>query len=122
MRVLLADSRSRVRSALRALLELEAGCEIVGESTDAGDLLARTAAACPDLVLLDWGLQGQATVELLRTLRDRFPNTAVIVLSGRPELRRVAIDAGADGFVSKIDPPDRLLAAILCWQLGGDER
>jgi CheY-like chemotaxis protein len=36
----------------------------------------------------------------------------VIALSGRPEARQAALLAGADSFVSKADPPDRLLVAI----------
>jgi DNA-binding NarL/FixJ family response regulator len=36
----------------------------------------------------------------------------VIALSGRPEARQAALAAGANDFVSKSDPPDRLLAAI----------
>jgi DNA-binding NarL/FixJ family response regulator len=36
----------------------------------------------------------------------------VIALSSRPELRQATLDAGADGFVSKGDPPEELLIAI----------
>jgi CheY-like chemotaxis protein len=36
----------------------------------------------------------------------------VIALSGRPEARQAALEAGVDDFVSKVDPPNRLLAAI----------
>ena len=35
-----------------------------------------------------------------------------VALSGRPEERQVALDAGVDAFVSKADPPERLLATI----------
>jgi DNA-binding NarL/FixJ family response regulator len=34
------------------------------------------------------------------------------VLSGRPEIRSEALAVGADAFVSKADPPDKLLRAI----------
>jgi CheY-like chemotaxis protein len=37
---------------------------------------------------------------------------AVIVLSGQPEAEQDALDAGADAFVSKADPPEQLLAAM----------
>jgi DNA-binding NarL/FixJ family response regulator len=36
----------------------------------------------------------------------------VIALSGRPEARRAALDAGVDAFVSKGDPPERLLSML----------
>jgi DNA-binding NarL/FixJ family response regulator len=88
----------------------------VGEAVGAVDVLAQVEAGCPDLVLLCWELPGLARDDLLSALRRVCPDLRVIALSGRPEARRVALDAGADAFVSKADPPERLLAAINdCW-------
>lgn len=115
MRILLADNRPRVRFALRALLRQQPGLEIVGEATDAQDLLAQADRACPQVVLLDWELPGLAAADLLSALREVCPNTTVIALSGRVQARQLALDAGADAFVSKGDPPERLLAAIDCY-------
>jgi two-component system response regulator DesR len=111
MRILLADDQHRVRFALRVLLERQPGLSLVGEAVDARDLLVQAKDTRPDVVLLDWELPGQAA-NLLRTLREVCPCTAVIALSGRSEARKAACAAGADAFVSKIDPPERLLAAI----------
>ena len=111
MRILLADHRSRVRFALRALLEQQPGLNVVGEAVDAGSLLAQAESSCPDLVLLDWKLRGLAA-DSLPALRRVCPDVHVIALSGRPEERRAALDAGADAFVSKTDAPERLLATI----------
>jgi DNA-binding NarL/FixJ family response regulator len=85
----------------------------VGEVVDAEELLAGVEAACPDLLLLGWELPGLAGADLLPALRRACSNLCVIVLSGRPEARREALAAGADAFVSKVAPPERLLAAIL---------
>ena len=112
MRVLLADDRTEVRSALRLLLEQEQGIEVVGEADGAEGLLAQTKATCPDLVLLDWELPGLHADGPLSTLRQVCPDLFVIALSGRPEARRAALAAGVDAFVSKGDPPERLLAAV----------
>ena len=111
MDILLADNR-KVRLALRVLLEQTPGLTIVGEASNARDLLARTSAKRPDLVLLDWTLPGLDSKGTLRTLRQSCPDVSVIVLSGRPEARKTALAAGANAFVSKVDPPERLLAAI----------
>jgi DNA-binding NarL/FixJ family response regulator len=113
MRILLADGQPRVRFALRVLLERQPGWQVMGEAADVRSLLAQMDTACPDLVLLDWGLPGRAVADLLPALRRACPDLAVIALSGRPEVRRAALAAGADVFVSKADPPERLLAAIL---------
>ena len=118
MQILLADNQPKVRFGLRVLLERQPGLKIVGEATNAEDLLAQVEADCPDLVLLGWGLPGLAKADLLSALRGVCPGLFVIVLSGRAEVRRAALDAGADAFVSKCDPPERLLAAIADYPRG----
>lgn len=119
MRILLADSQAKVRFALRVLLERQPGLEIVGEATSAEDLLAQTALSGADLLLLDWSIAG-AVAGLLVALRRDYPALGIIVLSGRPEARDVALAAGADAFVSKGDPPEHLLAAIAHGCVNGD--
>ncbi len=112
MRILLADNQSRVRFALRVLLNRQPGLEVAGEAVDADDLLAQVQASHPDLVLLGWELPGLTSPGSLSALRKDHPDLLIIALSGRPEARQAALDAGANAFVSKGDPPERLLAAI----------
>jgi CheY-like chemotaxis protein len=66
----------------------------------------------PDLILLDWELPGLPKIGSMTGLQNVYPNLLVIVLSGRPEVRQKALAAGADAFVSKADPPERLLAVL----------
>ena len=113
MRILLADPESNVRYGLRVLLEERSEFEVVGEVADAEELLAQIEAACPDLVLLSWGLPGLAGADLLPALRNVCDDLYVIVLSGRPEARQAILDAGANAFISKVESPEQLLAAIV---------
>jgi len=62
MRILLADNRSRVRFALRSLLEEQPGIVIVGEVSDCQELMAQAETDCPDLMLIDWDLPGAKRV------------------------------------------------------------
>jgi len=112
MRVLVADDQAEVRSAMRFLLEHEPHLHIVGEAGDATELTNRLRNHCPDLVLLDWELPGLDAHELFSGMHGTCSDLVVIALSGRPEARQAALDAGASAFVSKGDPPERLLAAI----------
>jgi DNA-binding NarL/FixJ family response regulator len=112
MRILLADDQARVRYALRVLLAQQPGLEVVAEVVNAEDMLAKLKAACPDLALLDWELPGLAEAGGLAAIRKLCPRLTVTVLSGRPGARRAAQAAGADAFVSKGDPPERLLAVV----------
>jgi DNA-binding NarL/FixJ family response regulator len=112
MRVLVADDQAKVRSALRLLVDQQPGIVVQGEAVDTTGLLDWVSAMAPDLVLLDWELPGPDRGRLLPTLRALCPQLRVIALSGRPEARQAALQAGADAFVSKGDPPETLLAAI----------
>jgi two-component system invasion response regulator UvrY len=112
MRILLAEGQLKARFALRVLLEQRKGLEVVGEAEDAQELLNQTKILNPDLILLAWGLPGVPTKELLISLRQNCARIYVVVLSERQEWRRLALEAGADAFVSKANPPEELLTTI----------
>jgi DNA-binding NarL/FixJ family response regulator len=112
MRVLLADDQVQVRSALRKLLKHRLNMRVVGEAFDANSLRTELEITHPDLLLLDWGVLGIHPGEALPALHARYPLLRVIVMSGYPEVRRAAMAAGADAFVSKSDPPEQLLSAL----------
>ncbi len=112
MFVILADDQFDVRCALRLLLEQEADLELVSEAVNTFELLSQLSTACPDLVLLDWELPGLPVLELLASVQRICPDTRIIALSGRPEACEQAAQAGVPGFVSKGDPPERLLTVV----------
>lgn len=112
MRVLVADSDPRVRTALIMLLKCEPELAVVGESTNASSLLAQVKELEPDLVLLDWEFPGSSITELLERLREVDKACKIIVMSRRPESEQAALTVGADVFVSKTDPADSLLDAL----------
>jgi DNA-binding NarL/FixJ family response regulator len=113
MRVIIADDEPKVRSALRLLLEQEPELAVVGEAGARGTVLALAGKALPDLVLVDWELPGGSAESLLAGLRRLNPRMLVLVMSGRPEVRKAALAAGANCFVCKGDPPETVLKAIL---------
>jgi DNA-binding NarL/FixJ family response regulator len=118
-RVLLADGDADVRRALALLLQTVLGLEIVGEAADLTGLSAHpagmpSAGGQPqaDLLLVDWsGIAPQAP-QLLARFRGLNRRLRVIVLSTRPEVRDAALAAGADAFLSKVDPPDHVIATL----------
>lgn len=122
MRILLADGQDRVRYALRALLAMQVDTEVVAEATNIAELFDQTRRTLPDLILVDWELPGLVMSDALPRLRATNPSIQVVVLSGQPEARAAAQAAGADGFVSKAQPPDRLLDALYASQCQIDLR
>ncbi len=112
MRILLADGRSKVRFALRVLLEQRSGLIVVSEIDDAENLLSQIEVTNPDVILLDWELPNLEGFEVLELIRQRYPDLKIVALSGDPGARQSSREAGVDIFVAKTEPPDRLLAAI----------
>jgi DNA-binding NarL/FixJ family response regulator len=113
IRILIADHQSAVRSAVRLLLEKGLGLDVVGEAADGKELLAQLERLRPDIILLDWDLPGWSTAGLFNAFGELDCQLRVIVLGVKPESMAAALAAGADAFVSKGDPPRRLLSAIL---------
>ena len=83
MRVVVADDVMLVRSGLARLLS-DAGVEVVGEAADADELLRMVALDQPDVAIVDIRMPPTHTDEGLvaaRRIRQRYPNTAVVLLS-----------------------------------------
>lgn len=112
MRILIADGQKSVRHALTVLLSTQAGLQVVGEASCSEELLSQASVVDADVVLVDWELPGLAELGGLAALRKRYPALPFVALSGRPGVRRAAQMAGVEAFVSKGDPPERLLAVI----------
>ena len=112
MIILLADDNSEVRSALRLLLEQEPIPATVIDVEDIQGLRMHLTGDCPMILLLDWELPGLQCSSLLSLVRSRCPGMKVIALSSRYEARREAMTARVDAFVSKSEPPERILSTI----------
>jgi DNA-binding NarL/FixJ family response regulator len=112
LRILIGDAQSRVRFGLRVLLEEQAGWRVVAEAADTAALLKLVRDGCPDVVLVDWELPGLPAEQILAALRRACPTVRVVLMSSNDDLRERARQSGADLFVYKADPPDRLLQLI----------
>jgi DNA-binding NarL/FixJ family response regulator len=112
VRILVADSRHDVRSALRLLLEQDAGIVVTAEAARVDHLIEQVRLTRPDVIILDCDLPGVHSEDLLSTLRSICPGVRVVALCARSEARQAAMLAGADVFISKADPPETLVDAI----------
>jgi DNA-binding NarL/FixJ family response regulator len=112
MNILLADNRSRVRYALRVLLEQQPGWSVIGDAADANELFCKVQHLLPDLVLIDSDLPGLEAADWLERLRQICPQVRIVVLSEQPLMTRTGPAAFSDAFASKMNPPERLLSVI----------
>lgn len=112
MRLVIADDEACVRSALSLIFEQDADTEVIGEASDPGKLWSLLQTVSPDLILLDWELAEGKTSDLLADIRRNGLGGKVVVMSSRLEAKKEAIQAGADGFISKSDPPETVRQII----------
>jgi serine/threonine-protein kinase PknK len=88
LQVVIADDDVLLREGLVSLMA-RSGFEVVGKAGEAGDLLSLVRAFVPDLVLVDIRMPpGHATegLDAARTIRQEFPQIAIIVLSAYVEV------------------------------------
>ena len=110
-RVLVVDDEPQILRALRINLRVRGyDVDTAASGTQALEMAARHP---PDLVILDLGLPDLQGIEVIGGLRG-WSTAPIIVLSGRTEStdKVVALDAGADDYVTKPFGMDELLARM----------
>jgi two-component system, NarL family, response regulator NreC len=112
--VVLADEYRLVRSAVRMVLEVKGGIEVVAEAGDVGETLRKVRAHKPDVVVLDLNMPGGSALDAIPRLQEASPSTAVVVLTmeDEPNSARAALRSGARAFVLKEAADIELIDAV----------
>ena len=106
--VLIVDDNEDMRLLFRLALEAGPGFDVWGEAANGAEALDRVADRCPDIVLLDLMMPVMDGVTALPILRERCPNTAVVVVSAiaNAELRERLLAKGATAVCDKSSAAD----------------
>lgn len=112
-RIIIADDLPHVRAALRTMLTLTLGVEVVGEAGTARELLDALAATPADLVIVDRDLTGLEDGAVVAEIRRRAPESRILLCSvfDRAEGTR-ACPLRADFTLSKSRGPEHWLQAL----------
>jgi DNA-binding NarL/FixJ family response regulator len=112
-RILLAERQSLFREAVKAALENEDDLEVVAEACDGLQAIAEAERTRPDVALLDAGLPNCDGIRAASLIRQRVDGCRILVLSGEEDetLLLEAVEAGANGYLSKEYPLAELIAA-----------
>jgi two-component system, NarL family, invasion response regulator UvrY len=113
MRILLIEDHPIVRTACRVILQSRQGVEVAEASTAASGL-ELAGRFSPHLIILDLRLRDGNGFDLIATLIAAKPGQKIIVFSmyEDPVFATRALEAGACGYITKNDDPDRVLQAI----------
>jgi CheY-like chemotaxis protein len=100
--IVIADDATDVRVLLRTMLEAE-GFTVVGEAGNGEEALSVVEKHQPDLLVLDLSMPVMDGLQAIPEIRERSPNTRILVLSGfvSPEVKAEVLGAGADACIEK---------------------
>ncbi len=112
--IVLIDDQAIVRAAFRSLLERSGRFRVIGDAGDARSGIELVNALHPDVVILDITMPGLSGLDAVVPLKRGSPLSKVLMASQHEGQKFVqeALQAGADGYLSKDSDPAELSLAI----------
>lgn len=112
--IVLADDHPIVRQGIRAVLEEEPDCKVIGEAEDGLEAVEMVERLKPDVLIVDVMMPRLSGLEVTRRVCQRGSRTRVVVLSMHSNEPYVleALRNGAMAYVLKTAPTDSLLLAV----------
>jgi DNA-binding NarL/FixJ family response regulator len=103
MRVLIVDDHPVTRDGLRTAFNMADEIEVVGEAASGEEALDSVAQNQPDIVFMDVRMPGMNGIQATRLIRERHPETKVILFTIDESRASVAeaIQAGVSGYLLK---------------------
>lgn len=121
IRVLIADDHGVVAEGLSHLVGAQEEMEVVGLAENGREAVRSAVQTNPDIVLMDHGMPVLNGTEATRLIRERCPDTRIIMLSMYSDAVHVyrALQAGATGYIIKRSVAKELVAAVWAVHRGG---
>jgi DNA-binding NarL/FixJ family response regulator len=114
MRVFLVEDHAVVRRGIAQLLGDAPDMEVCGEAQSVDEALDLIPSVKPDVALVDISLRGSNGIDLIKTLKAKYPHIVSLVLSMHTEPANVekALRAGAKGYVTKDQADEVVIEAL----------
>jgi DNA-binding NarL/FixJ family response regulator len=114
--LIIIDDHPLFREGLKTIIGRDPRFKVVGEAGTGHEGLAMVKKLNPDLVIVDISLPDQSGIELARELRERVPETKIMIVSMHSKIDYIAeaFQAGATGYVVKESASERLIQALEC--------
>ena len=114
IRIVLIDDQAIIRAAFKALLNGVDRFEVIGDAGDARKGIELVGELKPDVVIMDITMVGMSGLDAVAPIKKASPDTQVLMASQHEGMKFVqqALQAGADGYLSKDSDPGELALAI----------
>jgi DNA-binding NarL/FixJ family response regulator len=113
-RILIVDDHPLLRQGLIGLISTQPDFEVCGEANGVAEARQLVETTQPDVAIIDLSLKDGNGIELIKDLKDRFPDLKSLVVSMHDELlfAERALRAGAVGYVSKQEAIRTIVQAV----------
>lgn len=110
----MAEDHTIVRKGLRSLLEQQPGIEVLAEAVDGREAVRAAETLKPDVLVMDFSMPGLNGLEATRQIKQRVPDTRVLILTrhDNKEYVEAILKAGASGYLLKKSAASELISAI----------
>lgn len=112
IRVLVVDDQPRARQSLKALLTTCPQVKEVQEAAMAREAVRVMQESQSDVVLMDVQMPEVSGLQATQLIKANWPQTRVIVVTLYAEYAAAAQAAGADAFICKGEPTEKLLTTL----------
>lgn len=121
IKVMIADDHAIIRDGFQTILELQEDIEVVGTAQNGTDVV-QTACELEkvDVILMDLHMPELDGLAATRHIKETIPHVRILMLTSHTEDEQVleAIAHGADGFLLKDWPTEKIIRAIYDCMLG----
>ncbi|MFP4379720.1 MAG: response regulator transcription factor [Candidatus Sumerlaeia bacterium] len=115
-KIMVVDDHPIIRQGLQRLIENKApDLELCWEADSSMEALNQMGeGARPDIMLVDLSLKESSGFDLIKSVRNRFANMPILVVSMHEEMRYAerALHCGASGYIMKREMSSKVIDAI----------
>ena len=112
--ILIVDDHALMRNGLEAMLESEAGYEVVGVAADGMSAMRAVTELQPDIIMMDLTMPRTSGIDAIVQIKRQHPQIKIIALTFHKEDKYIhaTLEAGADAYVLKDDSRTELFSAL----------
>jgi len=120
IRLAIIEDNTDYRNTLSKILQRNTEIQVIHELDNCTEMIPYFESNVPDVVVMDIDLPEISGIEGVWQLKQKWPDMKVLMLTVFEEANKIfgAIKAGANGYLLKKDPPDRILNALFSLQGG----
>lgn len=114
IKIVIVEDHPIFLMGLKELINIDPELTVCGEADNYSDALRVITLAKPDIVIADIFLQDHDRLDLVKTIKETFPDIKVVVVSMYDQGHYVqkALSYGASGYIVKQDAPGSVVTAI----------